>query len=104
MHILKELWLRKALGAPADSDVCGTGFLHSVSHAIEILRFYWSAGVRLTAAEAPVTSGFVVATPARDSCGNAELEGTIAASGNDPDQGIPLTPGALFRGHAIALP
>jgi len=43
--------LRKTLGAPADRDVCGTGFSCSLSHVIEIARFYWSTG-------APVLSGF----------------------------------------------
>ena len=46
MHILKELWLRKALGAPADSDVCDTGFLSSLSHTIEVEQFYGSVEVR----------------------------------------------------------
>ena len=47
--------LRKALGAPADGDVCGTGFLRSLSHVIEIARFYGSAGVRCDITETQVT-------------------------------------------------
>ena len=42
--------------APADSDVYDTGFfLRSLSHVIEIARFYWSAGVRCDIIETRVT-------------------------------------------------
>ena len=47
--------LRKALGAPVDSNVYDTGFLRSLSYVIEITRFYWSAGVRCDIIETRVT-------------------------------------------------
>jgi len=47
--------LCKAFDAPTDSDVCDTGFLRSMSRVIEIVRFYWSAGVRCDIIETWVT-------------------------------------------------
>jgi hypothetical protein len=45
----------KALGAPADRDVCDTGFSCSLSHVIEIAWFYGSSGVRCDITEIRVT-------------------------------------------------
>ena len=36
----------KALGAPLIATYATLVFLHSLSHALEITQFYWSAGVR----------------------------------------------------------
>jgi len=54
-HIRRGSWLRRALGAPADRDVCVTGFLRSMSRVIEIVRLYGSAGVRCDITETQVT-------------------------------------------------
>ena len=47
--------MHKALGAPADRDVCDTGFLRSLSRVTEIARVYWSAGVRCDITETQAT-------------------------------------------------
>ena len=72
--------MRKALSAPADSDVYDTGFLRSLSHTIEIAQFYWSVGVRCDIIETQVTCHDLPGSGIGDRKSNGRTGGALIQS------------------------